>query len=86
MLAKADKYVEKLRLAFATGQRPVLQFLWSKVLHTDDLFAVLASARVYLVEYLSLAVVTLDDGMLEHNADLNFVLKKKYLDHLAAGT
>ena len=41
MLAQADKYVEKLRLAFATGQRPVLQFLWSKVLHTDDLFAVL---------------------------------------------
>ena len=41
-----------------TKRLAVLQFLATKVLHTDDLFADLASARVYLVVYISLAVVT----------------------------
>ena len=62
MLATTEQPVEKLRLAFASGQRPVIQFLWTKVLHTDELFADLAAARARLVEYVSLAVVTLDDG------------------------
>ena len=86
MLATTEQPVEKLRLAFASGQRPVIQFLWTKVLHTDELFADLAAARARLVEYVSLAVVTLDDGTLEHDADLNFALKKKTVDHVRNGT
>ena len=75
--------LEKLRLALATGQRVIIQFLFNKVLHPDPLFTDLANVRPRPLEYVSRAVVTHDSGLVENDADVNFTLAKKSR-HLAA--
>ena len=51
------------------GQRLIIQFLFSMVLHSESLFTDLASVRPSLAEFISLAVVTLDSVTVENDAD-----------------
>ena len=55
------------------------------MLHQDPLFAALTDIRPFFAEYLSLALVTLDDGEVENEADVNFALDKDFAKKLVEG-
>jgi len=84
LLDTATSDVNRLRLLFARRNVFVTQALLSNFHHPDPLFKTLAEARPHLNKYLSMCVVTEDDGSVKPH-DYTFELDESFIKDLLAG-
>ena len=76
--------VNRLRLLFARRNVFVTQALLSNFHHPDPLFKLLAESRPHLIKYLSMCVVTDDDGSVKQH-DYTFELDESFVKDLLSG-
>lgn len=81
-----DSPIDQLRVLFARRNVFVTQALLSSFHHRsgEALFTIIAGARAHMVKYLSLSVVTEDDGSVKPH-DLTFELDESFVKDFLAG-
>ena len=84
LLDTTSSDVNRLRLLFSRRNVFVTQALLSNFHHSDPLFKTLAASRPHLIKYLSMCVVTEDDGSIKQH-DYTFELDESFVKDLLAG-
>ena len=79
-----DSHVNQLRVLFDRRNAFVVQALLSQFHHPDPLFKLIADARPHLSKYLSMSIVTEDDGSIKPH-DYTFELDDQFVKDILAG-
>ena len=77
-------HVNQLRVLFGRRNAFVVQALLSQFHHPDPLFKLIADARPHISKYLSMSIVTEDDGSVKPH-DYTFELDDQFVKDILAG-